>query len=99
VVLTIGILPGVVTGNSGTVLTMSHHEGVMASLQWLVVAVRAVGAVIAGTVWGLNGLAVSSAIATAALGLGSWWLARARTGVWTQATLRPELGLLRRTRG
>jgi O-antigen/teichoic acid export membrane protein len=99
VLLTIGILPSVVTGNSGTVLTMSHHEGVMASLQWVTVAVRAVGALVAGGLWGLTGLGVSSAVATALLGVGSWWLAHARTGVWTQATLRPELALLRRTQG
>jgi O-antigen/teichoic acid export membrane protein len=99
VLLTLGILPSVVTGNSGTVLTMSHHEGVMATLQWAVVAIRTVGALAAGTLWGLVGLGVSSAIATAVLGVMSWWLARSCTGIWTQATLRPELGLLRRTRG
>ncbi len=99
VLLTIGILPSVVTGNSGTVLTMSHHEGVMASLQWTTVLVRTVGALVAGSSWGLTGLGVSSALATAVLGLGSWWLAHARTGVWTHVTLGPELALLRRTQG
>ncbi len=99
VLLTVGILPSVVTGNSGTVLTMSHHEGVMASLQWFTVVVRTLGAFVAGAIWGLTGLGVSSAVATALLGIGSFWLAHERTGLWTQATLRPELGLLRRTRG
>jgi O-antigen/teichoic acid export membrane protein len=99
VLLTLGILPSVVTGNSGTVLTMSHHEGVMASLQWVTVAVRAIGAATAGTLFGLTGLGVSAALATATLGVGSWWLAHARTGVWTQATAHPEPGLLRRTSG
>ncbi len=99
VLLTLGILPSVVTGNSGTVLTMSHHEGVMASLQWTTVVVRTVGAVVAGQLWGVTGLGVSSAVASASLGLGSWWLAQARTGVWTHATLHPELRLLRRTQG
>jgi O-antigen/teichoic acid export membrane protein len=99
VLLTLGILPSVVTGNSGTVLTMSHHEGTMATVQWVTVGVRTVGAVIAGTLVGLTGLGVSSAVATALLGVGSWWLAHDKTGVWTQLTLRPELRLLRRTRG
>jgi len=99
VLLTVGILPSVVTGNSGTVLTMSHHEGVMASLQWTTAVVRTVGAVVAGSVWGLTGLGVSAAVATAILGLGSWWLAHARTGIWTHATFHPELALLRRTQG
>lgn len=99
VLFTIGILPSVVTGNSGTVLTMSHHEGAMASLQWVTVGIRTVGAVLAGSVWGLTGLGVSSAVATAVLGIAAWWLAHARTGIWTQATVRPELGLLRRTQG
>lgn len=99
VLLTIGILPSVVTGISGTVLTMSHNEGVMASLQWTTVVIRTVGAVVAGSVWGLTGLGVSAAVATATLGLGSWWLAHGRTGIWTHATVHPELGLLRRTQG
>ena len=99
VLLTVGILPSVVTGISGTVLTMSHHEGVMASLQWTTVVVRTVGAAVAAGAFGLTGLGVSSAVATATLGLGSWWLAHTRVGVWTQATARPEPALLRRTRG
>lgn len=99
VLLTVGILPSVVTGISGTVLTMSHHEGVMASLQWTTVVLRTVGALLAASLWGLTGLGVSSAVATATLGIGSWWLAHSRAGVWSHATSRPELRLLRLTRG
>jgi len=98
ILLTIGNMPNVVSGLSGTVLTMSHHEGAMARLQWVTVLVRLVGGIIAVWLGGLPGLGVSAMVSSFVLYGISWRLARTRAGVVTHATARPHIGLLRKVR-
>lgn len=94
-ILALGMLVPVLCGQAGTVLTMSHHEGLMATLQWVVAGTRVVIGIAALLLFGLLGLAVSAAASTAYLGIASWWLARTKVGINTHASVRPRLMALR----
>ena len=94
-ILALGMLVPVLCGQAGTVLTMSHHEGLMATLQWVVAGTRVVIGIAALLLFGLLGLAVSAAASTAFLGIASWWLARTKVGINTHASVRPRLMALR----
>ncbi len=99
VVLSLGNLVNVLTGLSGAALTMSHREGAAATIQVTTLLLRIGVGTAAALVWGLMGLAVSSAaLSTLSYGV-MWWRARTLVGVSTHVTLRPDLRLLRSTRG
>lgn len=96
--LTLGFAMVVITGLGGIVLTMSHHEGLVAAIQAVAVVLRIGLGVGAAQLAGLTGLAASAALLTAGTTLTLWWLVRSRLGLWSHVTLRPSLGAMRRTR-
>ncbi len=99
VILTLGAITNVLTGMCAVALTMSRHEAVVAKVQWGAVVVRGgLGAILA-VQFGTVGLAVSAAAVTAGLSLAFLYLTRHRLGIWTHPTLRPDVGLMRRTAG
>ena len=80
VLLTLGSLGAVVAGLSGVALTMSRHEGVVASVTWSALAVRVVaGALLAVTV-GAVGLGASAAVVTVATYVVLWQVTRRPDG-------------------
>ena len=95
VALTAGSAVSVVCGMSGTVLTMSRREGVAAAVQSIVVVARVVVGGVAALLWGVEGLAISSALLSTVLYVVMWTQAARLIGVRTHATLRPDLSLLR----
>lgn len=97
VVLTLGGLANVVVGLAGTALTMSHREGVVAAVQAGSVVARVVLGFGAAILWGPVGLAASAALVSAITYGLMWWQAWRLLGVRTDVTLRPRLGLLKRT--
>ena len=97
--LTVGSIANVLSGLCGTALTMSHHEGSVAAVQVVACLTRICVGVVAAVIWGLNGLGVTAAVVTVAMYFAMWRLARARLGLRTELTLRPRLGLVRRTLG
>lgn len=99
VLLTLGNISNVLSGMCATALTMSRHEGVVATLLWVAVGVRLALGLALGLAFGAPGLAASAAAVTAALYLSLWLLTRRRMGLWTHLTLRPSLRLMRQTSG
>ncbi len=97
--LTVGSIANVLSGLCGTALTMSHHEGSVAAVQVVACVTRIVVGVVAAVIWGLDGLGVAAAVVTVSMYFAMWRLARARLGLRTELTLRPRLGLVRRTLG
>jgi O-antigen/teichoic acid export membrane protein len=83
-VLGLSQLINVITGMCGITLAMCSKERVLlwASLVWAVVAV--VADLVSARVFGINGLAVSSALTTAGQYVTLWVLARVVLGLWTQ---------------
>lgn len=92
-------LTNAISGMSGVTLSMSHREGYVARVQWVGLALRVVLGAIAAWQFGLVGIAVTSSVVTALVYALMWFHARAHVGVVTHATLRPELGLLRKVAG
>jgi len=99
VLLTVGSVSHVVTGMSGTALTMSRHEGVVTTVQWVAVVLRVVLGVAAGLLYGPVALGASAALVTLGLYVCLWLLTRSRMGLWTHPTTRPSLRLMRQTSG
>lgn len=99
VLLALGYIGNVATGMAGTTVSMLGHEGVAAKVQWVGAVLRWVVGVPAALAFGLLGLAVSALAVSTVVFTMMWWSARRATGVDTRVTLRPELGLLRRTPG
>jgi len=97
--LTVGSMSHVLSGMSGTALTMSRHESVVATIQWIVLAVRVLAGVLAANTFGAVGLGASAAALTVCLYLTLWVVTRRRMQMWTHPTLRPRIGLLRQTSG
>lgn len=97
-VLTLGYALVVVSGLGGIVLTMSHHEGVVARVQSVSVALRVLVGAIAAQLAGRTGLAVSAALLTALTTVVLWMQIRSRLGIWAHITLRPRLSVIRNTR-
>jgi O-antigen/teichoic acid export membrane protein len=95
--LTVGSMANVASGLCGTALTMSHHEGSVAAVQVVACVIRIGVGVVAAAVWGLNGLGAAAAVVTIAMYFAMWRLAKVRLGLRTEPTLRPRLGLVRRT--
>lgn len=99
VLLSVGYMVNVVTGLCGPALSMTHREGVVASAQWIGVALRLGCGLAAALLWGVQGLAISATVITAAIFLSLAIQVRVRVGVRTHPTLRPNRGVLRRTQG
>ncbi len=97
--LTVGYIASVAAGLCSTALTMSHHEGVVATVQWVAVAMRIALGVLAASMFGLVGLGASAAAVTAALWITLWAVTRRRTGLRTHLTLRPNLRVIKQTAG
>jgi O-antigen/teichoic acid export membrane protein len=97
--LTVGSMANVLSGLCGTALTMSHHEGAVAAVQVVACVTRIAVAAVAAAIWGLEGLGAAAAIVTVVMYVVMWRLARVRLGLRTELTLRPRLGLVRRTLG
>ena len=97
--LSLGNAANVLSGLCGTALTMSHREGVVAGVMAAGVVLRIVVGGTAAHLFGLNGLAVTAAAITVVT-YGTLWLSSRRLlSLWTHPTLRPSLGVLRRTSG
>ncbi len=99
VLLTLGSFANVWSGLCGTALTMSEHESVVATVQWVAVLLRIVVGAVAATVFGVTGLGASAAAITAGLYISLWFFTRRRMNMWTHPTSRPSLRLLRQTSG
>jgi len=84
-VLAVGQLVNVVTGLCGTVLAMTSHERLVLWVSIAGAAISTVADVIGASIWGLDGLAVASALTTSAMFVTLWVFARTRTGMWTHA--------------
>jgi O-antigen/teichoic acid export membrane protein len=95
--LTIGNIANIVSGLAGTVLTMSHREGLAAAVQTVTLAGRIVIGSFAAWQWGLIGLAGSAALHSVLMFSYMWWSARKHVGVFTHPTLRPQWRVLRST--
>ena len=78
---------------------MAHHEGDVAVINWSAVVLRVISGVACAQLWGVTGLAASSAVIASLHYLASWSTARWRLSISTHATLHPNLGLLRRISG
>ncbi len=98
-VLSLGNAVNVLTGLSAAALTMSHREGTAATIQVSTLVLRIVVGTAAALVWGVLGLAISSATMSTLSYALMWWRARTLVGVSTHVTVRPDLRLLRSTRG
>lgn len=88
-----------VTGPSVPTLSMAHHEGDVAVINWVTLGARVVCGFVAARLWGLTGLAVSMCLIATVGYVAAWWAARWRLGVSTHLTLRPKLSLLGRVSG
>jgi O-antigen/teichoic acid export membrane protein len=99
VLLTLGNVANVFVGLCGTVLIMSHHEGVVASVQWGGVIARSILGVAAALLFGAVGLGVTAASVTVAVYAAMWVATRKIMRLSTQLTLRPNFTLIRQTSG
>ncbi len=99
VLLTLGSVASVVAGLCGTALTMSSHEAVVATAQWVAVAARVALGIGAATLFGVRGLGASAALVSVGLQATLWFTTWRRMGLRTHPTVRPSLRLLRQTAG
>ena len=97
--LCLAYLGNVATGPAGTALSMLGHEGVAAKVQWTGAVLRVVIGVPAAAQFGLVGLTVSACTVSFIVFMTMWWAAHRQLGVYTHATLRPRVRLLRQTPG
>ena len=97
--LTVGNIANVLVGLAGTVLIMSHHEGVVARVQWSGVVARVVLGLLAARLFGAVGVAASAAAVTVVLFAAMWFTTRRRMGLSTHLTLRPNFRLIKTTAG
>lgn len=99
VLLTGAMLFNAAMGLAGLTLSMSHREGVAATVQWATLVVRvAVGTVAAATL-GVTALAVSAAVISVAMYVTMWVRTRQELHVNTALTARPNLALVREPAG
>ena len=98
--LTVGGLAYVVSGMAGTALTMSRHEQVVATVQWVAVVLvhRSRSRRWTGVRSG-RARTASAALLKTLLYVALWAIARRRMRLWTHPTLRPSLRLIRQTSG
>lgn len=95
--LTVGYIASVAAGLCATALTMSRHEGVVATVQWVGVALRVSLGLLAASTLGLVGLGASAAVVTTGLWITLWVVTRKRMGLRTHLTLRPNLRVIKET--
>ncbi len=97
--LATGYLLSAVSGSAMTTLSMTHHEGDVAILNWSAALARIASGIVCAWIWGVIGLAASAvAIATLHYAVG-WLTVRRRLSISTHATLRPQWALFSRTSG
>ena len=94
-----GYLLSALSGMSGKTLSMSHYEGDLAIITWVIVAVRVASGLVCAYVWGITGLAMSAVVISAVFYLANWVAVRRRLSISTHATLRPNLKILARIAG
>jgi len=82
-VLALGQLVNVISGLCGTVLAMTSHERLVLWISIGGAVLSAACDVVGASLWGIDGLAVASALTTSAVYVTMWVLARRRTGMWT----------------
>lgn len=99
VLLATGYLMNAVSGLSATTLSMTHHEGDVALINWCAVTARVLSGIVCAGVWGVTGLAASSAVIAILHYAASWMTVRRRLSISTHATLRPQLSLFGRIAG
>jgi O-antigen/teichoic acid export membrane protein len=99
VLLSTAYLTNAVSGMSGITLSMSHHEGYVARVQWIALVLRLILGAAAALWLGLIGIAVTSAVVTCLFYVLMWLHARSHVGVVTHATLRPDVRLLVKVAG
>ena len=99
VLLAFAFFGNVATGMAGTALSMLQREGIAAKVQWIGVVLRVLIGFPAAWAGGLMGLTISAVAVSVLVFLTMWISARRVLGVFTHATLRPQLGVLRRTPG
>lgn len=99
VLLSLAFCGNVATGMAGTTLSMLGREGVGARVQWGGAVLRVVVGLPAAWLTGLMGLTLSAVAVSTIVFMAMWWSTHRSVGVYTHATLRPHLGLLRRTAG
>ncbi len=99
ILIATGYMLNAVSGMSGTTLSMSSHEGDNAIITWSVVGARVVSGVVCASVWGVVGLAASSAAISVLYYATTWTTVRRRLSISTHATMRPQLSMLARIRG
>lgn len=99
VLLAAAYLLNAVSGMSGITLSMTHHEGHVARVQWIGLILRVVSGLLAAWQFGLLGIAITSASSTVLVYAMMWVHARRRVGVVTHATLRPHIRLLGKVAG
>jgi O-antigen/teichoic acid export membrane protein len=97
--LAVGFFGNVATGLAGTALSMMGREGVAAQVQWSGASLRVALGVPAALLGGLLGLTLSAMTVSIFVFTTMWFRARREVGLYTHATLRPEVHLLRRTAG
>lgn len=97
--VSVGSFGNVATGMAGTTLSMLGREAVAAQVQWAGAVLRVVIGVPAAMLGGLMGLTLSALTVSVFVFTVMWWRTHRAVGVFTHATLRPELSLLSRTSG
>ena len=97
--LSLGNVANVLTGLCGTALTMSHHEGLVATVMAGGVVLRIVLGGAAAYLFGLEALAATASVITVTTATLLWLSAKRLLSLWTHPTLRPSIGVLRRTNG
>ncbi|MGH8794131.1 MAG: lipopolysaccharide biosynthesis protein, partial [Stackebrandtia sp.] len=98
-IVSLGMAAQVCCGMCAPALAMTSEEGIVARVHMTAVVARVVLCTAGALVGGMLGLAVCSAVVTAAVFATLWWQARRRLGIWTHPTLRPDLRLILRTPG
>lgn len=99
VLLATGYLTNAISGLSSTTLSMTRHEGDVAVLNWCAATARVISGIACAGVWGVTGLAASSAVIAVLHYAASWTTVRRRLSISTHATLRPQLSLFGRIAG
>jgi len=98
-VLSVAMLLNAVMGLAGLTMSMAHREGTVAWMQWTTLVARVGVGCLVASAFGLEALAVSSAVWSTAFFVGIWVAAWRKLGVNTVATLHPRLSLVRETAG
>jgi O-antigen/teichoic acid export membrane protein len=91
-------LVAVVTGNSGVALQMTGYQRTMFYLTIFTGVCSLTAEIVFGNLYGLNGVAWSTAAAQIMQNLLQLGFAKRKLGIWTQAelSLRPFIALARR---